>query len=72
MREEETIEKSKRKEAAHSGGKKEIEREEPDVEGVDDDIPVILPNRRNRKDGSLIPVECRIHVTRRMQKRNPP
>ena len=51
---------------------KKKSNEEPDVEGVDDDIPVILPNRRNRKDGSLIPVECRIHVIRRMQKRNPP
>lgn len=32
-------------EAAHSGGKKEIEAEEPDVGGADDNIPVILPNR---------------------------
>ena len=38
MTEEETMEKVKRVEAAHSGGKKEIEAEEPDVEGADDNI----------------------------------
>ena len=45
MTEEETMEKVKRVEAAHSGGKKEIEAEEPGVEGADDNIPVILPHR---------------------------
>lgn len=39
------MEKVKRVEAAHCGGKKQIEGEEPDVEGADDNIPVILPNR---------------------------
>ena len=45
MTEKETMEKVKRVEAAHSGGKKEIEAEEPGVEGADDNIPVILPHR---------------------------
>lgn len=39
------MEKVKRVESAHSGGKKEIEAEEPGVEGADDNIPVILPHR---------------------------
>ena len=42
---DETMEKVKRVEAAHSGGKKEIEEEEPGVEGADDNIPVIPSNR---------------------------